>query len=289
VQGADYDTVYANINTHQKLINSRNDFLVKISRSKHRLEIFTDDRSRLYYTVKNEQFKVSIADFVDRVYVKEAAKLADERKVDHIYNRKFEKSPLPWKVKIDLQRGDFHYINYHRIMEKAGQYRKQAKDFSKDEEKFRSLYSKFEAIKEKALEHKAKSEVYYQRAMDNYTRKLSDRMDEVSTHSPGSRDLNRGKIAELKQQFVEKFIPVGELSTLEKITSGNSPFIDLETKLSVEFASQGLENEYFVEYPGVGEGHEEAPGFDGPGDDGDFPGSDSEDGGIDGPGISFDD
>jgi hypothetical protein len=174
-------------------------------------------------------------------------------------------------------------------MEKAGQYRKQAKDFSKDEEKFRSLYSKFEAIKEKALEHKAKSEVYYQRAMDNYTRKLSDRMDEVSTHSPGSRDLNRGKIAELKQQFVEKFIPVGELSTLEKITSGNSPFIDLETKLSVEFASQGLENEYFVEYPGVGEGHEEAPGFDGPGDDGDFPGSDSEDGGIDGPGISFDD
>jgi hypothetical protein len=292
VQGADYDRVYANIDTHQKLINSKNDFLVKISRSKHKLEIFTDDRSRLHYAVRNEQFKVSIADFVDRVYVKEASKITDERIIDHIYNRKFEKTPLPRKVKIDLQRGDFHYINYHRMMEKAVEYRREAKSFSEDKEKFSDLHAKFEAIKEKALDHRARSEIFYQRAADNYTRKFSDRMDKAATLSPGNSDIDRENISRLKQQFVEKYIPVGDLCTLEKITSGNSPFIDLEAKLSVEFESYALGNEYSIDTPGIGSGEGQAPpGFDGPGGDGgSFGGNSGEgiDGGDDGPGISFD-
>ncbi len=67
VQGADYNRVLCNIDTRQSLINSRNDFLVKISRSKHQLEIFTDNKKGLYEAIKNEQFKVSINDFMPGV------------------------------------------------------------------------------------------------------------------------------------------------------------------------------------------------------------------------------
>jgi hypothetical protein len=162
------------------------------------------------------------------------------------------------------------------------------KEISKDDDRFGIMNARYEAFKEKALEHKAKSEIYYQRALDNYTQNISDRMNGTASLSPTSHDLNRGKITQLKQEFVDTFIPVAEISTLEKITSGRLMLSDPEAALSVEFASHGLENEYVVEYPGVGEGHEEAPGLDGPGFDDDFSIDDSEDGGIDGPGISFD-
>jgi len=63
VQGADYNRVLCNIDTRQKRVNSLNDFLVKISRSRHILDIYTDSREHLHGAVKNEQFKSSINQF----------------------------------------------------------------------------------------------------------------------------------------------------------------------------------------------------------------------------------
>ena len=305
VQGADYDTVYANINTYQSLINSRNDFLVKISRAKHKLEIFTDDRGNLYNAIKNEQFKVSIADFVDRVYVKEASKIIDDRLVEKIYNRSLDDPRLQKKVKVDLQQGDFHYINYFKLMDKAKEYQVAAKAFSGDKEKYSSLHSKAESFKEKALGHKAQSEFFYQRALDNYSRTMQRQIGKVSTAMPKGAEMNQFDITGLKQRFVDNFIPVGNLSTLDKIVSDNSPFISLESKISGDNLSMDLENadhDYFMDphFPGISQEQmppgfdnpgvdqeKTPPGFDNAGEDGGIPRGDGGEGDESGPGISF--
>ena len=297
VQGADYDTVLAHINTYQKMVNSKNDFLVKISRSKHELEIFTDDRNGLYHAVKEAQYKISIADFVDRVYVRDASKIVDDRFVERVYNRDFDKIKPPWKTRGDLQRGDFHYVNYFKQVEAAGEHMRKAKAFSLDKEKSLSLFTKFEKAMEKAHEYKAKSEFFYQRAVDNHAKIISKQFEKTSIDQPGDLGSKQVKLnlSEIKQRFVEKYIPVGRLNTLEKIFSDVSPFIDMESKLfadefSIESGSPGSEFYLSPEVGGAGP-EQDVPGLDGSGEDGGIvpgvDGGEGRDGGASGPGISF--
>jgi hypothetical protein len=61
-----YKRVLAHIDTKQYNINSINDFLVKCSGAEAEIIIFTDNRKGLYDSVKREQDKVSINDFLDK-------------------------------------------------------------------------------------------------------------------------------------------------------------------------------------------------------------------------------
>ena len=261
-----------------------NDYLVKISRATHKLELFTDDRYKLYEAVNKEQFKVSINDFKAEFYRKSEQQVIS-RLIEGMTKRDFKNSHLPKKVVDDLQRGDAHYVRYLQLKEKASTAISQADSLLKG--RFRSEKAQQEAegktlnyleIEKKADEFRKKSEFYYKRALANYTEVLT-RQSELKTDDKVHR-------AVFEQQFEKDYIPGGSIKSLgefnlEKNTHsaelGNLAFPDLEYSLD------------FIEPESLAFGHEQdSPGFDGPGDDGDFPGGDSEDGGIDGPGISFD-
>lgn len=62
-QAKTYDRVLLNINTNQKNMNSRNDYYVKISRTKHDLKIYTNNKNELLEAVLEQQKKLDLGDF----------------------------------------------------------------------------------------------------------------------------------------------------------------------------------------------------------------------------------
>ena len=282
VQGADFRTVFANIDTRQSMVNSMNDYLVKISRAIRNLVLFTDDRYKLHEAVNKEQFKVSINDFKAEFFRK-SEQQAISRLIQGMARRDFAESRLPKKVVADLQRGDGHYVKYLQFKQEASEAISQADALLKG--RFPSEKAKQESesktlnhldIEKKAEEHRNKSEFFYKRALSNYT-EATTRMSEIVTDNKIHRHV-------FEQQFEKDYIPGGSIHKLGEL--------DHEKQApSAELGNLAPDNfEYLLEHaePASHEiGQEpDGPGFDGPGDEGDFPGVEPEDGGIDGPGFS---
>jgi ATP-dependent exoDNAse (exonuclease V) alpha subunit len=287
VQGADYKNVFANIDTKQSLVNSRNDFLVKISRATHKLELFTDDRYKLYEAVNREQFKVSINDFKSEFYRKGENRIISKL-IENITKRNLESSPLSKKVIEDLKRGDKYYIKHLQLKMKA------SVDLSKADSLFRGRFPTGKArqeaesktlnhleIEKKAGEFRKKSEFFYKRALAKHTFTASG-IEGILT--------DRKVVPEvLAQRFEKAFIPGGSIKSLGEFNASKDAF-SLSAIDNSFLEVDGPQN-YFGP-PAPGTGHEqESPGFDGPGEDGSIFGSNSGEGiagDEDGPGISFD-
>ncbi|MFC2155133.1 ATP-dependent RecD-like DNA helicase [Acidobacteriota bacterium] len=282
VQGADYKTVFANIDTRQSMVNSMNDYLIKISRAVRNLVLFTDDRYKLYKTVNKEQFKVSINDFKAEFFRK-SEQQAISRLIEGIARRDFADSRLPRTVKNDLQRGDAHYVKYLHLRQKASDAISQADSLLKG--RFSSEKARQEAeaktlnhldIDKKADYFRNKSEFYYKRALSNYT--------EATTRMAKSMNVDKLHHAVFEQQFEKDYIPGGRITFLGELNIETKTHSSELGNPSVSELEHSLD---FVEPESLGLGHDQDSfGFEGPGDDGDFPGVEPEDGGIDGPGIS---
>ncbi|MCK4765883.1 MAG: hypothetical protein KAW12_27025, partial [Candidatus Aminicenantes bacterium] len=287
VQGADYSNVFANIDTRQSMINSRNDFLVKISRAINKLELFTDDRYKLYEAISREQFKVCINDFKDEFYRK-AEQQVISRMLAGMANRDFENDPLPKKVIEDLHRADANYIKYLQLKGVAGD------ELSKADSLFKSRFSSMKAqreaeagvsnyidIEKKAAAYESKSKRYYRRAMVKYTAILS--RQEVLLEG---EKIDR---AQLQERFERTYVPGGSLATLGDFAAGKG----VNPEEAIENCFSDLEMPHNSPGPEVGEAGQEqdAPGLDGSVEDGGIvPGGDGgegKDGGGSGPGISF--
>jgi len=76
-QGITADRALIHIDTGQQGVNSRNAFYVDVSRARHEVRIYTDDRERLAASVERWQSKLSSDDFPDRPPSLELAARAD--------------------------------------------------------------------------------------------------------------------------------------------------------------------------------------------------------------------
>ncbi len=278
VQGADYNRVVAHINTHQKLMNSRNDFLVKISRSRHELEIVTNDRFALYDAVKNEQFKISIRDFKYHTQIKNEERFI-HRQLEKLTPARFENSQLHRKITADLQKGDANYIKYLEFKTQANDVAKTI-HAHKGKSPEKDVLNHLE-IEKKALGFKEKSEIYYKASLDRYSSYLSKHAEAVNSRvTPGKgnvlNELSKHDRDKSMQSFFNDYIPFARHGLdMEAFISGNPPAVEIVP----DSFGESLNSDFFIEpgTPGIGV-DPDSPGIDIPG----------EDGGIDGPGISFD-
>jgi conjugative relaxase-like TrwC/TraI family protein len=198
IQGVSVNLPWANQDSKQGNMNNKNDFYIKISRTKGDLIIFTDNkprlidvtRSKMYQQVSKEQFKISVRDFKDR-----PPAFRD----------------LPKAAQKEIIKGEKHNMKAEHFKNEALKFKSKSEDHKLSAQQNKGLNSKLEKketrqaerLEKKAEKLEAKAERFSARAGKNFAK--ADKI--IEKHNQGkaiNKQLKGREDHQSKEQLSDK-------------------------------------------------------------------------------------
>jgi conjugative relaxase-like TrwC/TraI family protein len=171
-EGSTFKNVLVNIDTRQRLINSREDYYVKISRTRDDLIIYTNDRKNLVEAVIKSGFVSEQGEAVRR---------------ENRLNR------LPPEIRRDVKSGQHHYKEWLQYSRSSLDQRKSPHQGADDTAAGPTAYAyNFRSLAKKSLHQSAR---FFDRSLKQYEKHLNRRFSDMSLKS------------ELIGNFKRDFIP----------------------------------------------------------------------------------